>query len=174
MSIFVVDVEADGPCPGEFSMVSLGAVKVEPGLSKTFYGEFRPVSNKWVPEALAVSGFTREQTMGFQDPQVTMEQFAEWVLTNNRGRAVFVSDNNGFDWQFVNYYFHRYLDGNPFGHSSRRISDFYAGLDRDWFATSKWKRFRKTKHTHNPVDDAVGNAEALMEIAKHHSIRIPF
>ena len=31
MSLYVVDVEADGPIPGKYSMVSLGAVLVEPG-----------------------------------------------------------------------------------------------------------------------------------------------
>ena len=29
-----------------------------------------------------------------------------------------------------------------------------------------WKHLRKTKHTHFPVDDAKGNAEALIEIQK--------
>jgi hypothetical protein len=26
----------------------------------------------------------------------------------------------------------------------------------------RWKQHRKTNHTHNPVDDAKGNAEALL------------
>ena len=30
----------------------------------------------------------------------------------------------------------------------------------------KWKWMRKTTHTHNPVDDAKGNAEALLEMQK--------
>jgi hypothetical protein len=28
------------------------------------------------------------------------------------------------------------------------------------------KRLRKTKHTHHPVDDAKGNAEALLKMMK--------
>jgi len=31
---------------------------------------------------------------------------------------------------------------------------------------ASWKHLRKTKHTHNPVDDAMGNAEALLEMQK--------
>ena len=27
---------------------------------------------------------------------------------------------------------------------------------------SKWKKHRKTKHNHNPLNDAIGNAEALL------------
>ena len=55
---------------------------------------------------------------------------------------------------------------NPFGHSGRRISDFWAGLNRDWGDTQSWKRFRKTAHDHNPVNDAMGNVEAFEEILR--------
>jgi hypothetical protein len=37
MSYFMVDVEADGPIPGRYSMISFGAIVVEPGLQRTFY-----------------------------------------------------------------------------------------------------------------------------------------
>src|SRR5262245_24228599 len=57
MAYVMVDVEADGPIPGDYSMVSFGAVLVREGLDITFYGRLRPVSEAWVPEALAVSGF---------------------------------------------------------------------------------------------------------------------
>jgi len=29
---------------------------------------------------------------------------------------------------------------------------------------SRWKHLRKTSHTHHPVDDAKGNAEALLKM----------
>jgi hypothetical protein len=29
---------------------------------------------------------------------------------------------------------------------------------------SGWKKLRTTKHTHHPVDDAMGNAEALLKM----------
>jgi hypothetical protein len=53
---------------------------------------------------------------------------------------------------------------NPFGHSARRISDFWAGLQRDWWLTQTWKKFRQTPHDHNPVNDAMGNVEAFERI----------
>jgi hypothetical protein len=55
---------------------------------------------------------------------------------------------------------------NPFGHSARRISDFWAGLNRNWSDTQSWKRFRRTAHDHNPVNDAMGNVEAFEEILR--------
>lgn len=166
MSYFVVDVESDGPCPGLYSMISFGAVLVRDDLTnpKTFYGELKPISDKWIPEALAVSGFNRDQVMLFDDPNIIMEDFAEWIKENSAGRPIFISDNNGFDWQFINYYFHAFYGSNPFGFSSRRLSDLYCGIQKDTFA--KWKHLRDTRHTHNPVDDALGNAEVLVKMKK--------
>ena len=160
MSFISVDWEADGGCPGLYSGVCFGAVVVEPSLSKTFYGETAPVSDIWVPEALAVSGFTREQHLAFEDPATTMPRFAEWAQDVSNGRPVFVSDNPAFDWQWTNYYLLKYVGKNPFGFSARRIGDIYCGMKLDPHAP--WKHLRKTKHDHNPLNDCIGNAEALL------------
>ena len=57
MSYVIVDVESDGPIPVEFSMVCFGAVVFDDRLDKTFYGRTPPISDRFVPEALAVSRF---------------------------------------------------------------------------------------------------------------------
>jgi hypothetical protein len=157
----IVDVEADGPIPAEFSMVCFGAVIFDADPGRTFYGRTRPISDHFVREALAVSRFSRDEHLGFEDPKAVMESFAAWLAEHVKGHPVFVSDNVAFDWQFINYYFHRFLGRNPFGFSGRRIGDLYAGLVRDASKATAWKKYRVTAHTHNPVDDAKGNAEAL-------------
>lgn len=166
MSYFVVDVEADGPCPGLYSMISFGAVLVQEDLknTKTFYGELKPISDKWIPQALAVSGFSREEVLKFDDPEEVMKDFNIWIKNTSVNRPIFISDNNGFDWQFINYYFHAFVGSNPFGFSSRRLSDLYCGMQKDTFA--KWKHLRDTKHTHHPVMDSMGNAEVLLKMKK--------
>lgn len=163
MSYVVVDVEADGPCPGEYSMVSFGAVLLNKELNKTFYRKVRPVTNRFVPAALAISGFSRAEHETFDDPSLAMREFAWWLGENIKGRPIFVSDNPAFDWQFINYYFHRFVEHNPFGFSARRIGDLYAGMVGDASKSNEWKKYRVTTHTHNPVDDARGNAEALLK-----------
>lgn len=45
MSLFVVDVESDGPVQGSNSMVCFGAVKVTRELNTTFYGRTKPISD---------------------------------------------------------------------------------------------------------------------------------
>jgi hypothetical protein len=162
MSYIVVDVESDGPIPPKYSMVCFGAVIVEPSLKKTFYGKTRPISDLWKPDALTISGFSREEHETFDDPEDVMLEFDEWIKENSKGRPIFISDNLAYDWQWINYYFHTYLEKNPFGFSGRRIGDMFAGMNFDTFV--KWKHLRKTKHTHNPVDDAIGNAEVLLQM----------
>ena len=97
----------------------------------------------------------------FEEKEV-FEKFDKWLTEITKGeRPVFVSDNPAFDWQWINDGFWRNLDKNPFGHSARRIGDFYAGLVGDFTNASSWKKLRVTPHDHNPVNDAMGNLEAF-------------
>lgn len=162
MSHYIIDCEADGPIPHKYSLVSIGVVKLTPELDQTFYGETRPISNEYIPEALRVSGFSREEHLGFDDPKKVFEDLDKWVSETTIKRPIFWSDNPAFDWQWTNYYFHYFLGRNPFGHSARRIGDVYSGLTKNPYAN--FKHLRKTKHTHNPVDDAIGNGEALLKM----------
>jgi hypothetical protein len=168
----MVDIESDGPAPGLFSMVSFGAVIVTAELDTTFYGQTRPITDAFVPAALAVSGHTRAEHEAFDDPADVMHAFATWIGEHGGARPIFISDNNGFDWSFINYYFHRFTSGNPFGYSSQNLGSLYKGVVKDAFAT--FKHLRKTTHTHHPVDDAKGNAEALLVIARDFGLKIAF
>jgi hypothetical protein len=170
MAYIMVDVETDGPIPGDYSMISFGAVLVDEQLNKSFYGQLKPISEKFVPEALAVSGLTRDQTNSFDDPKTVMQNFAGWLQEVSPNRPSFISDNNGFDWMFICWYFHHFTGSNPFGHSSSNLGSLYKGLVKDTF--QNFKHLRKTAHTHNPVDDARGNAEALLTLKKDHGLKI--
>lgn len=164
--LIVVDVEADGPCPGLYSMVCFGACIVEnTDKFRTFYGETAPISNNHIPEALAVSGFTRDDHLTFPMPVKTIHSFMEWLRKEcEPHKPTLISDNPAFDWQFINYYLHAYTGTNPFGFSARRIGDIYCGLTGNLGANTEWKKLRKTKHDHNPVNDSIGNAESLLAI----------
>lgn len=170
MAYIMVDVESDGPIPGDYSMISFGAALVNDPLDQTFYGQLKPISEKFIPEALAVSGFSREDTLSFGDPVKIMTDFADWIGKVCSDRPIFISDNNGFDWMFVCWYFHHFLGANPFGHSSQNLGSLYKGIEKDTFMN--FKHLRKTKHTHHPVDDAKGNAEALLIFKKEMGLKI--
>lgn len=135
-------------------------------MNRTFYGKLKPIS----PEALKVSGFSRKDVLKFDDPIDVIMGFNEWLRQNTKDRVMFVSDYNGFDWQFINWYFHHLLGINPFGFSSTNLGSLYKGLVKDMFVN--FKHLRKTKHTHNPVDDAMGNAEALLHMKEVMGLKI--
>lgn len=166
----MVDIESDGPILGDYSTICFGAVFVEPGLERTFYGQLRPISETFIPEALAVSGFTREQTLQFPEPATVMQTFADWLRSISRDRPMFISDNNGFDWQFIHWYFHHFTGSNPFGFSSTNLGSLYKGLVKD--TAPNFKHLRRTQHTHHPVDDAKGNAEALLTMKEQMGLKI--
>jgi DNA polymerase III epsilon subunit-like protein len=105
MSYVIVDIESDGPIPAEFSMVCFGAVTLDGSADESFYGRTKPISDRFNPDALAISGFSREQHLGFDDPKAVMETFVTWLDKRCDGRPVVVSDNLAFDWQFINYEF---------------------------------------------------------------------
>jgi len=170
MAYIMVDVESDGPIPGDYSMISFGAVLVNESLDQTFYGQLKPISEKFIPEALAVSGFTREDTLSFNDPVQVMTDFKNWIEKIASDRPLFISDNNGFDWMFICWYFHHFIGINPFGHSSQNLGSLYKGMEKDTF--KNFKHLRKTKHTHHPVDDAKGNAEALLVFKQQMGLKI--
>jgi DNA polymerase III epsilon subunit-like protein len=151
MTYIMVDVETDGPVPADYSMICFGAIIVDEQLDKTFYGQLKPISDQWLPKALEVSGFTRQETLKFDEPKIVMELFRDWIQTHSKLQPIFISDNNGFDWQFINYYFHHFLGDNPFGYSSTNLGSLYKGLVKD--TTKNFNHLRKTFHSHHPIDD---------------------
>jgi len=167
-----IDIESDGPIPGEYSMLSYGACVVG-DTTKAFYDELQPVSPFFVKEALDVCKLDRERL--FKEgthPAVSMDNFQKWLRKIDSRRPVFVGFNATFDWQFINYYFHKYLNGNPFGHSGLDIKAYYMGMrDELWYKTGK--RVMKKEldiqapHTHNALQDAIEQSiifEKLLEL----------
>lgn len=175
-----VDIEAAGPIPGEYSMLSLGACVVG-DTSKTFYVEIKPINDNYVQEALDVCGLSLEELKEKgTEPKKAMEEFENWIRTQAapESRAVFVSFGT-FDWMFVQYYFHRYLSRGPLGINGIDMKSYYMGMAHcDWKGTTK-KRIRKAnpqltsqrKHTHNALDDAIGQAELFEKMLKFNSNR---
>ena len=171
MRYVLVDIEADGPIPGKYSMISIGAVLFDDSLDHTFYATLRPVSEEWVPSALAISGFSREQTLGFEEPKSVMERMLDWVRSIENGPCWFIADNVGFDWSFVNWYFHTFCGENPFGHNTEDLGSLYKGIVRDF--SKDFEHLRSTTHTHNALDDAIGNAEALQRMVTELGFELP-
>jgi len=146
MVYFSVDIEASGPVPALFNMVSIGAVPVrsragrfEPDEDR-FYAELRPEAPGFDPGAMAVHGIPRErlEREGLP-PGQAMRDLTRFVEERRGGgKAVFVGHNVGFDWSYVAYYFENAGLPNPFGYKSLDIKSLAMGRLRiGWFETSK-------------------------------------
>ena len=156
-----VDVEATGLSPATGVMTEFGAVHEES--RKTFHGILWEATPD--PENPA-KPLLRGDSIHYRE-KVVMTNFVAWLKeVCGNDHPVFISDNVAYDWQWVNFYLDKHLGKNPFGHSGRRISDFWAGLQHNFRDTQSWKGFRVTPHDHDPVNDAMGNVEAFQEIKR--------
>jgi DNA polymerase III epsilon subunit-like protein len=175
---FSVDIEAAGPIPGEFSMLSIGACLVG-SPDCTFYAELRPLNDNYVEAALAVAGLPMAYLWKHgTEPAEAMSEFARWLdsATPPESRPVFVAFNAPFDWMFSHYYFIRFLGRDPFGVSGLDIKAFYMGLvGGDWASTSKRlidPYFLPDRpHTHHALDDALWQAEVFGKLLAHQRER---
>jgi hypothetical protein len=166
----MVDIEADGPIPGLYSMLSFGVAAFD--IDKNLLGTFtrnldllpnatqhpdtmefwnRPVSNKKAYDA------TRVNTV---NPKSAMKDFADF-LYNLPGTPIFVGYPALYDFKWIDYYFHAFYGSNPFGFSGGVDVKSYAwallggnlksctkrNMPKDWFDD--------LPHTHLALDDAI-------------------
>ena len=145
---FSVDVEASGPVPGLYNLVSIGAVPVGEAGGRwqpeddRFYVELQPIGGRFDPEAMAVHGIPRErlETGGAPAEQAmrSLSGFVEGRARRGPARAVFVGHNVGFDWSYISYYYALFGLPNPFGYKALDIKSLAMGrLSIGWFETSK-------------------------------------
>ena len=159
-----VDIEASGPIPCQYSMLSLGSCVVM-DTKTNFYVELKPINDNYDPEALAISGLSIAKLQRFgKTPKKAMELFDRWLESIKGSKdLVFVGFNAPFDWQFVNWYFYTYLGKNPFGIKVLDIKAYYMGYVRSsWAETSSsklpnWLHF-SDKGKHNSLADALRQA----------------
>jgi hypothetical protein len=172
-----VDVEADGPIPGPYSMISFGAAvagtRTQEGFTAgdpdaaTFYRELRPISDEFVPEALAVSGLDRSALVrDGADPATAMAEFSAWaVATAGPARPVVVAYPACYDWMFLYWYLIRFTGESPFGHSGcLDLKTLYATKADVPLGAAVKRRMpshllSQRPHTHHALDDAIEQAE---------------
>jgi DNA polymerase III epsilon subunit-like protein len=168
-----VDIEAAGPIPGEYSLLSIGACDVRND-SVAFECLVKPINGNFDPKALEVTGLALDELerVGLQ-PTQAMADFRRWIWkTSSRdGRPVFVGFNAAFDWSFVNYYFQRYLGENPFGFAALDIKSLYMGATGCAWEETRSSRIAarlkpRLEGTHNALQDARYQAEMFRLIRK--------
>jgi DNA polymerase III epsilon subunit-like protein len=143
---FSVDVEASGPVPGLFNLVSIGAAPVSnrdgrwQASEDLFYVELKPIASGFDPEAMAVHGISRRhlENHGVSPDEALMRLLGFVERHRAGGHAVFVGHNVGFDWSYIAWYFERFGLPNPFGYKALDTKSLAMGrLGIGWFETNK-------------------------------------
>lgn len=178
---FSVDIEADGPYPGRYSMSSFGIVPCgrhdgnkfhRLDYHAGFYRELVPISDDFVPEAAAVSGLDRKYLwIDGHKPENAMQEAAAYVKnTAGDNRAVFCAYPLGFDWLFFYWYLMSFNVESPFGHSNHvDIKTLYMTKAKTNIGGSIKRKMpdalkSKHPHTHNALDDAEEQGELFANI----------
>lgn len=186
-----VDIESDGAIPGPYSMVSFGMsavllrkedgtyINLDPDLAENqFYAEMKPISDQFVPEALAVSGLDRNWLIeNGQEPTIAMTASCAWVnevAARHDARPIFAAYPLGFDWMFWYWYTVSFSEiRSPFGHSahidmktvySQRANVPISKSTKRWMPRFLFNKDRK--HTHNGLDDAIEQGEFLGKLLR--------
>lgn len=176
------DVEADGPIPGPYSMISLG-MSVAGMPEHTFYTELKPISDQFVPEALAVSGLNRDELIkNAPDAKTAMQAAYQWVNSLRKiGRPVFLAAPAVWDGMFIHWYFINFLGKSPFGNTGSGIDlrSYWMGHKQcEWVETRKGKikyelALEDLPHTHHAGEDAKELAQvfaALLDQQRNKTI----
>ncbi|GAA0587115.1 3'-5' exonuclease [Actinomadura livida] len=177
-----VDVEADGPIPGPYSMLSFGMAVCgtfdgaeftghDPS-ERTFYAELKPISDGFDPRALDVSGLDRERlAREGRDPAEAMRDASAWVKSvAGRALPVLVAYPLAYDWMWLYWYWMRFTSHSPFGHSRHLdIKSLYAAKAGAMVAQSTKRQMPAAllaarPHTHNALDDALEQAELFQNL----------
>lgn len=179
-----IDVESDGPAPGVYSMLAVGAAAFNPDGAElgTWYAKLYPLDGAladpdtmrwWESQPEAYAEVQRDR----QEPGEAIRRFANWLdmLSKNHGKLIAVGWPIAFDFAFVNWYLHRFAGRNPLGFSGLDIRTYADGLC-NWPAygglpTAVTKRLigsidKTGLRPHVAVDDAIEQGRLFIALRR--------
>ena len=175
-----VDIEADGPIPGDYSMLSLGSAAYDESenLVSTFTVNIAPLEGakqhadtmdfwKANPEAWEAVH------MNQQPPAAAMGEYAAWLdslTVGTESSLVFVDYPAVFDFAFVHWYLIHFLGHDPFGFCALDIKTYaMAALDSKFVETVKSNmpaQWLSREHKHLALEDALEQGELFFAIRR--------
>jgi hypothetical protein len=178
---FSVDIESDGPIPGENSMLSLGAAAFYNGkMVSTFSVNLKeldgaqgdPDTMKWWSEQKEAWEACRKDTI---NPNTAMHNFVLWVenlCQEKRAKPVFVAFPSGYDFTYVYWYMMKFVRKSPFSFSAIDIKTMAWTLLGGEFRNATKRNFPRKwfgpkRHTHIALDDAIEQGEMFCKIMEH-------
>lgn len=174
-----VDIEADGPIPGPYSMLSIGAVAyTEDGEAIDEYS----VNLETLPEAKAhprMTAWWQQFPQAWEacrknprKPKQVMNEFADWV-EGLPGTPIFVAWPATWDFMWIYWYLIQFTDRRPFSEHGIDMRSYAMGMRKTPFRRSgkhylpkRW--FSEHPHTHIALDDAKEQGELFINMVKEN------
>ncbi len=180
-----VDVEASGPFPGIFSLVSIGAVvvrsdghgnwRVDENLS--YYRELKPLEGAAELEAATnIHNLSRDYLLEHGgEPSEVMEEFANFFkdLQQRFKKVIPAAWPASFDAPYIGWYLQYFTGDNPTGWSTFDIPSYGMGLfccHRNALRNLMKKagiEFGQNPNPHNALADAVEQGQTLASLLNH-------
>jgi hypothetical protein len=171
------DVEANGPIPGSYSMLSFAsaAYLADKTLVSTFTvnlkvlptaKEDRNTMEWWSKNPKAWDACHSD----CQEPSKAMHDYAQWVL-GLPGKPVFVAYPAAYDFMFVYWYLMEFVGSSPFGHHALDIRSFAMAVLNTGFKEASKRNFPQAwfdlqPHTHIALDDAIEQGALFCNMLK--------
>lgn len=178
-----VDVEADGPVPGLFSLRSIGAAAYDEdgNMIDTFYENLMRLENaaEYQP---TIDWFQIKQPEAWHAllehpdyPDRVMRRFYDWIVALP-GKPVFIGAPVVFDHSFTHWNLWKFIGDDPFSHSGidekTMAWTVLGGSYREIGKRSYPERWFNPDlpHTHKALDDAVEQGYIFFQIKKEIDI----
>jgi hypothetical protein len=176
------DIEADGPCPGLFSMLSFGlaAFTLEKVLVGTFSRNLQLLDGADVDERTMTWWAQPEQGEAFRraredlvSPRAAMVECKMWLEEMRAfGRPIVCGAPSGFDFTFMYYYFQRFLGESPIGFASLDLRSYAAAVLKRQYRQVGKRQYpqewidENLPHTHVALDDAIEQGCILINMIR--------
>jgi hypothetical protein len=174
------DIEADGPIPGPYSMLSFAsaAFTADKNLISTFSANLETLPNASVhadtkawwdknPEAW------NECRKNCELPEKAMINYVNW-LKQLPGKPVFVGYPATYDFMFIYWYLIKFTGESPFSHAGLDIKSYAMAVLKNSYRESTKRNmpkqwFDKLPHTHVALDDAIEQGALFCNILKSNT-----
>ncbi len=177
-----IDVETDGPIPGEYSMLSLGSAIFEP--SGNILGKFEvniqglPTARQnketmeWWATIPDIWAYCRKNPIS---PNIAMQSYLKHLLDVSKareGNLVCIGYPITFDFMFVYWYLIKFTGKSPFSFSGIDIKTISMAMLKSTYKKAGKKYMPKRwipnniKHSHTPLNDAIEQGLIFCNILK--------
>lgn len=173
------DVEADGPIPGQNSMLSFASAAYDTGknLLSTFSANLETLPDA-KPDPKTMAWWAKKQKAweacrkNPRPPEQVMKEYVRWLKTIPR-TPVFVGYPAAYDFMFVYWYLMHFAGESPFSHSALDIKTYAMALIKKGYRESVKKNmpkhwFDKLPHSHVALDDAIEQGAMFCNMLKEN------